>query len=407
MRNKKYRIAIVGGSIAGCSAAIALAQNGHDVRIFERSSRKLQDRGAGIVIPAPLFESLKEQQWLDKDTPHTPLSGMSYRVKDASNAEEGRSIWHRPLDAVAMRWGHLFAQLRKRVSEQDYINGIDVLNITQNGENGQTLTLSDGSTYHADLVIAADGIHSRTRDLVNGPTKINYSGYVLWRGLLDQTSAPAWQTPTPQNDVLWHPYKGGLAGCYVIPASEHSASTQKHTLNWGIYDKVDIDLLSKLLPDAKNPEASSAHSLNDSAKEHLRNLLNKNIPAFSANLFRQTSAPFVQAIVDLDSETLVTSNIALIGDAAAVLRPHAASGAVKAIDNALSLAKALQSTSSISDNLKNWQQQELPKLRQQVTLSKTLGEGLVTSAPIWNDMSETEMNQWWQAMLEGKNWYMK
>jgi 2,6-dihydroxypyridine 3-monooxygenase len=124
-------------------------------------------------------------------------------------------------------------------------------------------------------------------------------------------------------------------------------------------------------------------------------------------LFRQTSAPFVQAIVDLDSETLVTSNIALIGDAAAVLRPHAASGAVKAIDNALSLAKALQSTSSISDDLKNWQQQELPKLRQQVTLSKTLGEGLVTSAPIWNDMSETEMNQWWQAMLEGKNWYMK
>ena len=96
MTKKKYRIAIVGGSIAGCSAAIALGRDGHDVRVFERSSKKLQDRGAGIVIPAPLFESLKQQQWLDKDTPHTQLSGMSYRIKDTNN-DEGRSIWHRPL----------------------------------------------------------------------------------------------------------------------------------------------------------------------------------------------------------------------------------------------------------------------------------------------------------------------
>ena len=407
MKTKKYRIAIVGGSIAGCSAAIALGKDGHDVRIFERSSQKLQDRGAGIVIPTSLFESLKEQQWLDSDTAHIPLNSMSYKVKDASDSENGRTIWHRPLDAVAMRWGHLFAQLRKRVSDQDYINGIGVLNTTQNVENGQILTLSDGSIYHADIVVAADGINSHTRDLVNGPTTINYSGYVLWRGLLDQTSQPPSHTPTLQNNVLWHPYTGGMAGCYKIPSNEQSTSAQKYTLNWGIYDKVDIDLLSKLLPDATSSEASSAHSLNDLAKRHLRNLLNKNIPSLSANLFHQTSAPFVQAIVDLDSKKLVTSNIALIGDAAAVLRPHAASGAVKAIDNALSFAQALQSTSSISDNLKDWQRKELPKLRQQVNLSKTLGEGLVSSSPIWADMSETEMSNWWQAMLEGKKWYMK
>tara|TARA_R110001592_G_scaffold225055_6_gene480799 strand:- start:3409 stop:4635 length:1227 start_codon:yes stop_codon:yes gene_type:complete len=408
MTKKKYRIAIVGGSIAGCSAAIALGHDGHDARIFERSSQKLQDRGAGIVIPAPLFESLKAQRWLDKDTAHISLQGMSYRVSDSNNAEDGRSIWHRPLDAVAMRWGHLFAQLRQRVSDNDYFNGIEVLNITRAKDQSQTLVLSDGSIYHADIVIAADGIHSRTRDLVNGPTSINYSGYVLWRGLLDQTSKPSSHTPTPRNHVLWHPYSGGMAGCYIIPASDHATSTENHTLNWGIYDKVDADTLSKLLPDATSPEAGSAHALNYFAKEHLRNLLNTKIPSASANLFHQTATPFVQAIVDLDSKKLVTNNIALIGDAAAVLRPHAASGAVKAIDNALSLAQELQSTSSsISDNLKNWQLQELPKLQQQVTLSKTLGEGLVTSAPIWTDMSEADMSQWWQSMLEGKNWYLK
>jgi 2-polyprenyl-6-methoxyphenol hydroxylase-like FAD-dependent oxidoreductase len=146
MTKKKYRIAIVGGSIAGCSAAIALGKNGHEVRIFERTSQKLQDRGAGIVIPAPLFEYLTERQWLDKDTTHTSLSGMSYHIKDSNNPENGRSIWHRPLDAVAMRWSHLFAQLRKRVSDHDYINDVEVLNVTQNNDHSQKLTLSSGAT---------------------------------------------------------------------------------------------------------------------------------------------------------------------------------------------------------------------------------------------------------------------
>ena len=43
------RVAVVGGSIAGCATAIALGRAGCDVAVLERSSTGLRDRGAGQV----------------------------------------------------------------------------------------------------------------------------------------------------------------------------------------------------------------------------------------------------------------------------------------------------------------------------------------------------------------------
>ena len=52
------KVAVVGGSIAGCATAIALTRAGCDVEVLERSSTGLRDRGAGIAMPHPLRESL-------------------------------------------------------------------------------------------------------------------------------------------------------------------------------------------------------------------------------------------------------------------------------------------------------------------------------------------------------------
>lgn len=401
---QRYRIAIIGGSIAGCSAAIALSRDGHDVRVFERSAAALQDRGAGIVIPSPLFNQLKELQWLDPDTPHTPLSGMNYRVRDDAHIDRGRMLWQRPVDAVAMRWNHLFAQLRKRLSDEIYCSGIEVIDGAPHQQAGYQLTLSNNESYWADLVVAADGISSRFRDKINDTTPINYSGYVLWRGLLEPTPDGE---PTQQDKVLWHPYQGGMAGCYAIPSADAAHTENSSTLNWGIYDRLEQAQLNELLGSSDDATLGSAYHLDKRSKMYLQNVLATKIPRHSAELLRRTQSPFVQAIVDLNAEQLVQDSLALIGDAAAVLRPHTASGAVKAIENALSLQQALANTSPITRSLRTWQDQELPKLHQQVALSKTLGDGLITSAPQWQRMTTENMDQWWTAMLTGKDWYMK
>lgn len=54
------RVAIVGGSLAGYCAAIALGHVGCQVQIFERSAGLLQSQAAGIVIQPDMAAFLEE-----------------------------------------------------------------------------------------------------------------------------------------------------------------------------------------------------------------------------------------------------------------------------------------------------------------------------------------------------------
>ena len=47
---KLIKVGIVGGSIGGLTAACLLRSLGHEVSIFERSTKKLAQRGAGIGV---------------------------------------------------------------------------------------------------------------------------------------------------------------------------------------------------------------------------------------------------------------------------------------------------------------------------------------------------------------------
>src|SRR5262245_62468142 len=64
------RVAIVGGSLAGCAAAIALRRAGCQVVVFERSTGALEDRGAGIGMPLALLRTLVERDFIDADMAH-------------------------------------------------------------------------------------------------------------------------------------------------------------------------------------------------------------------------------------------------------------------------------------------------------------------------------------------------
>lgn len=63
------RVGIVGGSIGGCVAAIALARVGCEVSVFERSRAQFEDRGAGISSPLAHLEWLRAEGLIDADLP--------------------------------------------------------------------------------------------------------------------------------------------------------------------------------------------------------------------------------------------------------------------------------------------------------------------------------------------------
>lgn len=79
------------------------------------------------------------------------------------------------------------------------------------GETPQ-VQMTDGSTRRAELVVAADGIHSVARALLNGADTAKFSGQVAWRALVPNTVAhpdEAHVTMGPGRHLVSYPVRGG------------------------------------------------------------------------------------------------------------------------------------------------------------------------------------------------------
>ena len=142
-------IAIIGGSIAGCLAALVFDRLGYRVTVFERSSAVLYDRGAAVSIPSSLFMEMKERDLIDPDTPHITHKCMHYSF--ASKTEGDQTLLTVPTDIIALRWGELYQQLYKRVNSQCYHRGVAVCQLEERAEN-VLITLDSGTRLSVDLV---------------------------------------------------------------------------------------------------------------------------------------------------------------------------------------------------------------------------------------------------------------
>ncbi len=129
----KLTIGIVGGSIAGCSAAILLGREGHTVRVFERSTGRLVGRGGGLGTPGPVLEALIEQDVIDADFPHLSASAMPFIIRTPEYERLGYSPWQMPMNFRAFHWSSLWNCLRKRVPENLNHQGCEVVNAKTNG----------------------------------------------------------------------------------------------------------------------------------------------------------------------------------------------------------------------------------------------------------------------------------
>ena len=61
------RVAIIGGSIGGLTAALVLRDLGCDVQVFERSTNKLEARGAGIGLHPVTTRYFRERTTMPLD----------------------------------------------------------------------------------------------------------------------------------------------------------------------------------------------------------------------------------------------------------------------------------------------------------------------------------------------------
>lgn len=163
---------IAGGGIAGTIAAIALHDAGFTPLVYEAYPEDADERGAFLTVAVNGLSALRV---LDLD-PTTLLSaGFPTPTLRLGNGA-GRLFAELPLGGprpdgtttTTIRRADLYAALRAEATRRGVaiayrkrLVGLD------NRVDGVSATFEDGSSVNGDVLIGADGLHSRTRKLLD------------------------------------------------------------------------------------------------------------------------------------------------------------------------------------------------------------------------------------------------
>jgi len=383
-KQENNKACIIGGSIAGLTAGLALLQRGWDVNVFESTHGNLQSRGAGIITHSSLFDTL-ETLGVAKQAD----LGVSI-FKRRAFAKDGNILDEIDFPQVASSWGRLYQLLHNRFPSQRYHPNKLFSNFDQNA-NSVTAHFTDGSAVTSDLLIAADGIRSTVRQKLEPHTKPLYAGYIAWRGLINETEL----TSAELTEIF--PYftfclpDGEQVLSYPIAGESHKILTGERRCNVVWYRPASPEsTLKELLTDINgnnNGESIAPDKVRPMMVEKMRQDATQLLSPQHAKLIHRLQQPFIQPIYDLTTESMVYGRIAIIGDAAFTARPHLGAGITKAAADSVALAEAVTSEDTIPVALQLFAQERQIQNREYVQRSRELGAYL--QAQLMSDAERT------------------
>jgi 2,6-dihydroxypyridine 3-monooxygenase len=151
---------------------------------------------------------------------------------------------------------------------------------------------------------------------------------------------------------------------YPIPSADGSLEPGSRNVNWVWYRNVAsgtaFDALMTDTTGTRRAGSLAAGAVREEALVELRAHGERTLPAPVAQMVQRTANPFVQAVVEVAVPRMAFGRIALIGDAAFVLRPHIAAGTAKAADDAQTLSHCLaRQPEDVPGALRRWETSQL------------------------------------------------
>lgn len=354
------KIIVIGGSIGGLSTGIALKCKGFSVEIYERSSTRMQDRGAGLVIQPDMMNYLMQHRISPKEVFGVPA--LERQVLDS----KGRAVLKHKNGTTFTSWSYIWKQLKEHFPQQDYFYGYELSGIKQTG-NFPTAVFKNGETKQADLIIGADGYGSVVREHFLPGLDPKYAGYIAYCGLVSESDLTDEEVSFFARKFSIYPYQNSHILCYMVPGAKGELSKGKRQYNWVWYVNKTTEELNEILTDKngmKRKYAVPPSFLSSGSIDDLYSLADKELPKILKDRIYQTENPFVQVIVDLTVPKMYEDRTAILGDAASVVRPHTASGTAKAYRDAIALADCLfYHNSDIDKALPQWNDQQLRETR--------------------------------------------
>jgi FAD-dependent urate hydroxylase len=181
---RKERILIVGGGLAGLTAAIALRRRGFAPELVEKAA-SWRAIGTGIVIQPNAMRLLKMLDVAsDLEATGAEIRRFQFLNKQGELLSEIdlTALWSGVGSGVAIGRGDLQKALLRGADHERCRLGVAVTSLSPR-ESSVSAGFSDGGGADYDLVIGADGVRSTVRALAIGATAPRYCGQAAWRAI--------------------------------------------------------------------------------------------------------------------------------------------------------------------------------------------------------------------------------
>jgi len=351
------RVLIAGGGIAGMSLAIALRRVAIAVEIVEIDPG-WRVYGAGITITGPSLRALDQLGLLEQ----VRDEGYCYdtiRICDAAGRVVMASrVSGRPLGPRIPNGGgilrpvlHRILSEATRTSDATVRLGVSVAALEQTHAEA-IVRFSDGTSAAYDLVVGADGAHSRLRALLfpDAPAPA-FTGQGCWRAV----------APRPPDLDRAEIYVGGTVKAGIVPVSRaemYLFLLQHVPGNPRMPDDRWPALLAEQLAGFGGVLGAVREQLGAGSRINYRPLEKLMLP-----------------------QPWHRGRVILIGDAAHATTPHLASGAGLAVEDALVLCELLQRGLPLQTALQEFTARRFERCRMVVENSVRLGEMEMRHAP--------------------------
>jgi 2-polyprenyl-6-methoxyphenol hydroxylase-like FAD-dependent oxidoreductase len=362
------RAIVIGGSISGLFAALALRAKGVAVDVFERVEGELAGRGAGIVAQPQIRTAIAALGL--SDSADFGVAVRWRRVFDAG----GAIVAERRCPQTMTSWDRLYRLLREAWPSRHYHRGA-LLARVEPGDRSVIAHFADGSRAEADLLVGADGLRSTVRRQLLPELAPSYAGYVAWRGLIAEADMP----PAICRDLV--PY---LAFClpldeqmlgYPVAGPDNDLRPGHRSYNFVWYRPAADGELSRLLTDCDGVThhlSIPPPRIRPEVIEGMRTAALGLAPQFRG-VVALAAKPFVQPIYDLVPPRMAFGRVAIVGDAAFVARPHVGAGIAKAADDAFALAAAVGRGGDVVEALRDFETARLAAGNAIIARARKLG----------------------------------
>lgn len=238
-------ILVAGGGVGGLAVALALGQKGWTVRVLEQAPQ-FGAIGYGIQLGPnvfPMFDRLGlRQAVLEKSI--IPENVWMFDAMDGepvTRVATGKNFIQRYKNPyIVIHRVDLHEVLMDACRAMPTITLDEAAQVTDYSDDntGVTVTLADGRTVRGDILIGADGIRSRVREIMIGTSEPDLNGYVAHRTIVPIEKAPE---GVPLGDVvLW-----GGPGFHIVnyPLRDQSAFNIVAVFRTDTFDqKGDVEL---------------------------------------------------------------------------------------------------------------------------------------------------------------------